>query len=288
MNWTARRERFRALLAGKQCFYPGSVYDALSARMAEDLGFEIGMFAGSVASLTILGAPDIAVITLSEFADQAYRICRAGDLALMVDADHGYGNALNVRRTVEELETAGVAGLSIEDTELPTGYGDPDKVKLISLAEGVGKMAAALAARQDHRLVIAGRTSAISITGLDDTVARLQAYEAAGVDALFIVGVKTRAQLDTLSGALRQPLILGNVGAELADREYLASRRVRICLTGHQPFMAGVRAAYETLKALREGTPPAKLAGLPPAELMKQLTRDSDYERWTGEYLGPK
>jgi carboxyvinyl-carboxyphosphonate phosphorylmutase len=277
MNWTARRERFRALLAGKQCFYPGSVYDALSARMAEDLGFEIGMFAGSVASLTILGAPDIAVITLSEFADQAYRICRAGDLALMVDADHGYGNALNVRRTVEELETAGVAGLSIEDTELPTGYGEPDKVKLISLAEGVGKMAAALAARQDHRLVIAGRTSAISITGLDDTVARLQAYEAAGVDALFIVGVKTRAQLDTLSGALRQPLILGNVGAELADREYLASRRVRICLTGHQPFMAGVRAAYETLKALREGTPPAKLAGLPPAELMKQLTRDSDY-----------
>src|SRR5450631_3605355 len=131
MNWTDRRERFRALLDGGQCFYPGSVYDALSARMAEDLGFEIGMFAGSVASLTVLGAPDITVITLSEFAGQAYRICRAGNLALMVDADHGYGNALNVRRTVEELETAGVAGLSIEDTEFPTDSGDPDKVKLI-------------------------------------------------------------------------------------------------------------------------------------------------------------
>ena len=286
MNWTPRRERFRALLAGNQCHYPGSVFDALSARAAEDLGFEIGMFAGSVASLAILGAPDIAVITLSEFADQAYRICRAGNLALMVDADHGYGNALNVRRTVEELETAGVSGLSIEDTELPTAYGEPDKVGLLSIAEGVGKMKAAVAARQDPRLVIAGRTSAISISDLDDAVARLIAYEAAGVDALFVVGAKTRVQLDAIAGATKLPLILGNVGAELAERDYLASRRVRICLTGHQPFMAGVQAMYATLKALRDGTPGAKLTGLPAAELMKQLTRDADYERWTSEYLG--
>jgi carboxyvinyl-carboxyphosphonate phosphorylmutase len=288
MNWTPRRQRFRALLAGDQCFYPGSVFDALSARAAEDLGFEIGMFAGSVASLAILGAPDITVITLSEFADQAYRICRAGDLALMVDADHGYGNALNVRRTVEELETAGVSGLSIEDTELPTAYGDPEKVALLRVEEGVGKMKAAVSARRDPLLSIAGRTSAVSITGIDDTIARLQAYEAAGVDALFIVGLKTRAQLDAASAATKLPLILGNVGAELADREYLASRRVRICLTGHQPFMAGVHAVYATLKALREGTSPAKLAGLPPAELMRQLTREADYSGWTSEYLGGK
>jgi len=286
MNWTPRRTRFRALLAGRQCVYPGSVFDALSARAAEDLGFEIGMYAGSVASLTILGAPDLTVITLSEFADQAYRICRAGDLALMVDADHGYGNALNVRRTVEELETAGVSGLSIEDTELPTAYGNPDKAALLSREEGVGKMKAALAARQDPLLVIAGRTSAPLISGIDDTIARLQAYEAAGVDALFVVGLKTRAQLEAVAAATRCPLILGNVGAELADRDYLAAQRVRICLTGHQPFMAGVQAVYATLKVLREGTPPAQLTGLPPAQLMKQLTRDADYARWTTEYLG--
>jgi len=288
MNWTPRRQRFRALLAGNQCFYPGSVFDALSARAAEDLGFEIGMYAGSVASLTILGAPDLTVITLSEFADQAYRICRAGDLALMVDADHGYGNALNVRRTVEELETAGVSGLSIEDTELPTAYGNPEQVALLRVEEGVGKMKAAVSARRDPLLSIAGRTSAVSITGIDDTIVRLQAYEAVGVDALFIVGLKTRAQLDAASAATKLPLILGNVGAELADREYLASRRVRICLTGHQPFMAGVQAVYATLKALREGTPPAKLAGLPPAELMRRLTREADYSGWTSEYLGGK
>ena len=123
MDWSARRTRFRALIEGDRCVHPGSVFDAMSARIAEDLGFEIGMFAGSTASLAVLGAPDHIVLTLPEFAGQAYRICRAGNLAILVDADHGYGNALNVMRTVEELETAGVSAASIEDTELPQPFG---------------------------------------------------------------------------------------------------------------------------------------------------------------------
>src|SRR5438477_10924938 len=153
MNWTERRERFRAILSGGRCIHPGSVYDAISARIAEDLGFEVGMFAGSTGSLSVLGAPDIIVLTLTEFAAQAYRINRAGNLPLMVDADHGYGNALNVKRTVEELETAGVAAMTIEDTLLPRPFGD-GKTQLISLEEGVGKMKAALAGRQDKTLTI--------------------------------------------------------------------------------------------------------------------------------------
>src|SRR5580704_7635579 len=167
MDWTERRQRFRDILAGTRCVHPASVFDAMSARIAEDLGFEIGMFAGSVASLAVLGAPDLIVVTLSEFAGQAYRICRAGNLALLVDADHGYGNALNVMRTVQELETAGVCGLTIEDTALPAGFGTPDKPRLLPIEEGVGKMRAALKARQDKRLAIIGRTSAASITGID-------------------------------------------------------------------------------------------------------------------------
>src|ERR1700735_5420156 len=146
MHWTNRRERFRAVLAGDRCVHPGSVFDPISARIAEELGFEIGMFAGSIASFTVLGAPDLIVLTLTEFAAQAYRINRAGKLPLMVDADHGYGNALNVMRTVQELETAGVAGLMVEDTVLPRAYGEK-KAAVISLEEGVGKMKAALAAR---------------------------------------------------------------------------------------------------------------------------------------------
>src|SRR5436190_17141136 len=151
MHWTDRRKRFRAVLNGNVCVHPGSVYDPISARIAEDLGFELGMFAGSTASLTVLGAPDLIVLTLSEFAQQAYRIGRAGGLPLLVDADHGYGNALNVKRTVEELESAGVAALTIEDTALPRPFGS-DAVQLIPIAEGVGKLRAALAGRQDPGL----------------------------------------------------------------------------------------------------------------------------------------
>lgn len=285
MHWTDRRKRFRALLAGDRCVHPGSVYDPISARIAEDLGFEVGMFAGSVASMTVLGAPDLIVLTLSEFAGQAYRINRAGNLALMVDADHGYGNALNARRTVEELETAGVCGLSLEDTELPTPYGT-SKPRLVSIEEGVGKMKAALGGRQDPDLCIAGRTSAVTITGLDDAIARGKAYEAAGVDALFFVGVRTRAELDAISAATTLPLILGGVSGDLTDKDYLSARRVRIALQGHQPFAAGVKAVYETLKALRDGVQPGKLQGVASAELMKKVTRDDDYTRWTKDFLG--
>src|SRR6478609_2965840 len=148
MHWTDRRQRFRAVLAGEHCVHPGSVFETISARIAEEMGFEVGMFAGSIASFTVLGAPDLIVLTLSEFAEQAYRINRAGKLPLLVDADHGYGNALNVMRTVEELETAGIGGMSIEDTELPTPFGTT-KPRLTTIAEGVGKMKAALAGRQD-------------------------------------------------------------------------------------------------------------------------------------------
>jgi carboxyvinyl-carboxyphosphonate phosphorylmutase len=285
MRWSNRRERFRAILAGDDCVHPGSVFDPLSARIAEDLGFEVGMFAGSVASMTVLGAPDLIVLTLSEFAEQAYRICRAGELPLLVDADHGYGNALNVQRTVEELEAAGVAALSIEDTVLPQAFGTLGQTRLVSLEEGMGKMRAALAGRRDPSLVIAGRTSAAAVTDTEDAAARIKAYEAAGVDAIFLVGVKTREQLEVLSAAVELPLIIGGAGPELMDRNYLAGRGVRICLQGHQPFGAAVRAVHDTLKALREGTPAAELEGVASAELMKRVTRDGDYRRWTKEFL---
>jgi len=285
MNWSDRRQRFRAVLEGKRCVHPGSVFDPISARIAEELGFEIGMFAGSIASFTVLGNPDLILLTLTEFAEQAYRICRAGTLPLLVDADHGYGNALNVMRTVEELETAGISALSIEDTALPANFGAPGEMKLISIEEGVGKMRAALAARQDPGLVIAGRTQAISVTGLDDTIARARAYEAAGVDALFFVGLKKRSELDAIAEAVKLPIIVGSTSAELEDRDYLSARRVRVALQGHQPFMAAVRAVHDTLKALREGAKPASLPGIASGDLMKQVTRDGAHKSWMQEFL---
>ena len=120
MNFTQRREALRAVLGGTDCLHPASVHDPLSARIAAEIGFELGMFAGSTASLAILGAPDHILITLTEFAEQARRITRAAPIPLLVDADHGYGNALNAARTVEELEVAGVAGFP---SRIPTCRG---------------------------------------------------------------------------------------------------------------------------------------------------------------------
>ncbi|MDE0333586.1 MAG: isocitrate lyase/PEP mutase family protein [Defluviicoccus sp.] len=285
MDWTERRERYRAVIEGDRCIHPGSVYDPISARIAEDLGFEVGMFAGSIASMTVLGAPDLIVLSLTEFAGQAYRICRAGNLPLMVDADHGYGNALNVMRTVEELEAAGIAALTIEDTELPAPFG-AEGPRLLTLEEGVGKMKAALAARRDSRLAIAGRTSAATIADMDEAMRRAAAYEAAGVDAVFLTGIRTRAQVETIRATVRIPVILGAAGPEIQDPDYLARNGIRICLQGHQPFMAAVEAVHATLKALRDGTPPAELEGVASSELMQRVTRDGDYKRWMKDYLG--
>jgi carboxyvinyl-carboxyphosphonate phosphorylmutase len=285
MDWTDRRRRFRAYLQGDQCLHPGSVFDPISARAAEEIGFEVGMFAGSIGSFAVLGAPDIIVLTLTEFAQQAYRINRAGKLPLLVDADHGYGNALSVMRTVQELESAGVAALTIEDTDLPRPYGTSEP-RLITLDEGVGKMRAAVAAREDPSLCVFARTSAPGITGIDDTIARARAYAQTGVDGLFLVGVNSRAQLDAIAEAVEMPLLLGGVSGNLRDREYLASRRVRIALQGHLPFAAGVRAVYETMRALRDGTQPDQITTAASAEMMRRLTREAEYTAWTKDYLG--
>ena len=288
MHWTGRRENFRKILAGNACIFPASVYDPVTMRIAEDLGFEAGMLGGSVASLAVLGAPDLITLTLSEFAGLILRMNRAATLPLMVDADHGYGNALNVRRTVEELETAGVVAMTLEDTQLPAGFGDRGKARLISLEEGVGKMRAAVGARQDKDLVIVGRTSAASISSVEDAIARAKAYEATGIDAMFFIGLDSREKLDAVAAATRLPIILGTLTSAIDDKEYLATRRVRVALTGHPTFPAAVQAAYNTLKAQREGTPTAKLTGVASNDMMKKYTRDADYSTWLSEYLGDR
>ncbi|MBR1207412.1 MULTISPECIES: oxaloacetate decarboxylase [unclassified Bradyrhizobium] len=287
MAFRKRREALRSILSGSSCIRPGSVYDATSIRIAEDLGFELGMFGGSLASLAVLGDPDIALITLTEFAEQVRRMSRASTLPVLVDADHGYGNALNVRRTVQEVEAAGAAGLTIEDTLLPQAFGQA-KAQLISLEEGVGKMKAALDGRSDPSLVILGRTGAVSITDLDDAIARARAYEAVGIDGLFFTGIKSRGELEALSAATTLPIVLGGAPEEMTALDYLASQRVRIALQGHAPFAAATQAVYETLKALREGTSPKNLKGIASSELTSRVMREAETKARSGEFLGLK
>ncbi len=279
--YRARRERFRAHISEGRCLVPASVFDPFSIRLAEDIGFEIGMVGGSSASLAVLGAPDLIVLTLTEFADQCRRMSRASALPFAVDADHGYGNALNVRRTVEELEAAGVSALSIEDTVLPLYHGQAE-TELLSLDEGVGKMRAAVEARADPNTVIIGRTSAPGVTGMDDAIARGRAYAEAGVDALFFIGVSTAAEIERLGYEFDLPIVLGGA-LKIAPAEELARHGVRVCLTGHPVLPAAVQAMHDALVAMREGRAPANQ---PPAALMAQATRAGDYDRWIADYLG--
>jgi carboxyvinyl-carboxyphosphonate phosphorylmutase len=275
----------REILAGDAFVSPASVYDPLTARAAAALGYELMMFAGSTASLTVLGAPDLVVLTLTEFAEQCRRITRAGTLPLMVDADHGYGNALNVMRCVQELEAAGVSGMSIEDTVLPRAFGTTGET-FISVEEGVGKMKAALAARTDPSFVIYGRTGAVRGEGLDGALRRAAAYEAAGVDGLFFVGLSTRADLEALRAQSRLPFVLGSATAELSDSTYLASQGVRVGGWSHTPLQAAARAAYDSMRGHRESTAPEKLgAALEASQFMAALTAQASYDEASAEYL---
>ncbi len=280
MRFTDQRAAFRALLAGPGCVHPASVFDPISARIAQDLGFECGILAGSTASLAVLGAPDIVVLTLTEFADLIARITRAAPIPLLVDADHGYGNAHNVMRTVVELERAGVAAMTIEDTELPTGFAASGP-RLISREEGNGKVRAALAARTDATTVIIGRTSAASIAGLDEAVARASLYTAAGVDALFFTGISSLDEIQAIRAVSSLPIILG--GSKISDAEALAGLGVRVSLRGHQPIHAAFQAVYDTMLALRDGK---TLPSLPDGAMMARLTRDADYKAATQQFLG--
>lgn len=287
MKAGGKRQKLAALLAGDRCVIAGSVFDPLSARIADDVGFEVGVLGGSVASFTVLGAPDLMLLTLTELAEQTHRICRASELPVVVDADHGFGNALNVMRTVEELASAGAAGLSIEDTLLPRTFGSSKEPSLTSLEEGAGRIRAAVAAARDSGIAIFGRTNAVAVTDVDDAVRRLQAYERAGVNALFIPYLKTKAQLDRIAAELRLPIILGSPGGELVDLEYLASRRVRICLRGHSGFAASVQALYDTAKAVLAGTAPEQLQNIAPEALMAKLTKAAEHDRFSDDFLKP-
>ncbi len=284
-RWTARRRRFREMLNTEACVYPASVFDPISARIAENLGYEMGMYAGSLASLSVLAAPDLILLTLTEFADQALRINRASELPLFADADHGYGNALNVERTVIELETAGMAGLAIEDTDLPQPFGTGGKARLLSIEEGVGKMRAAMAGKADPDMVVAGRTSAAQMHSVDDCIARAQAYEDAGVDALMLIGVPDRTALDAIAEKVKVPLLLGGGGKDLRDPEYLAARGARFLLRGHHTFTASVQAIHDTMKALRDGTEPEDITGTASKELMAELIRDGAYKKRGDDWL---
>jgi len=264
---------------------PASIFDPVSSRIATDLGFSFGMLGGSIASHTVLGAPDLAVITLTELAEQCRRITRASDISLIVDADHGYGNALSVMRTIDEMETAGVAAMTIEDTILPQRYGHQGQEELIPINEMVGKLKAAVAARQDPTTVIIGRTHSLNATNQDDAIERVKAFDATGVDAIFLLGIKEVGQLDAIRKVTALPFMLGTV-AEALDNATLAPYGVKMALRGHGTFNAAVKAIYDSLKHQADGGRPSEVAGTQAdADLMGTAIGSASYKEWRSAFL---
>ena len=279
---TALRRNFRELLATPACVETASVFDPMSARIAADLGFEVGILGGSVASLQVLAAPDSALITLSEFVEQATRIGRVAQLPFIADADHGYGNALNVMRTVQELERAGVSALTIEDTLLPAQFGRKS-TDLISTEEGVGKVKAALEARVDPQLSIIARTNA-AVLPVDDVIHRTKAYQEAGADGICMVGIRDFDHLEEIAEGLTVPLMLVTyANPNLNDNERLAKLGVRIVVAGHGAYFASIKATYDSLREQRNLT--RSTSNLSASELTHTYTFPETYVEWAKEFM---
>ena len=249
-----RRVRLRQLLAERGLISAPGAYDALSARLVEQAGFDVVYMTGSGAANSLLGEPDLGLTTMTEMANQAARICAATSLPVVADADTGYGGPLNVRRTVQEYERAGVAGLHIEDQLFPKRCGHFAGKQVIPAEEMVGKIRAALDARTDPELVIIARSDAAAVEGLDAALARGRAYEEAGADALFIEAPRGIDELRTIGRSFRVPLIANMVeggATPLQPAAELEAMGFKLVLHAGTLLRTAARAVQETLEHLR-------------------------------------
>src|SRR5438067_8385286 len=192
--------RLRQLLSGPEMIVAPGAYDALSARLIAQAGFPAVYMTGFGMAASVLGQPDVGLLTMSEMVSRAAALTAvAGDVPLIADADTGYGNPLNVRRTIREYERAGVAGLHIEDQVWPKKCGHMEGKQVIAMEEMVQKVHAAVDARQDPDFVIIARTDANAVTGFEDALLRGKAYREAGADVLFIEAPRSLTELRTIA-----------------------------------------------------------------------------------------
>ena len=204
---TARRAALRALVAKKQGLVVPGAYDGISARLVQDAGFPAVYMTGYGTAASRLGLPDLGFAGLGEMADHARNLAGVLDVPLIADADTGYGNALNVRRTVQAYEAAGVAALHIEDQIAPKRCGHLSGHQIVPRGEFAGKIRAAVEARIDPDLLVIARTDAISAVGRDEALRRGEAATKAGADVLFIEAPRTEAQVEQVARAFDTPLL---------------------------------------------------------------------------------
>ena len=251
--------KLRALLRENRCIVAPGVADALAARLVALEGFEAVYMTGFGTSLTRLGMPDVGLLTASEMIDNASRIVDASGLPVVADADTGYGNPINTRRTIRDYEKAGVAGVHIEDQVWPKRCGHLAGKRVIPTAEMVAKIKAACDARHDSDFAIISRTDAIAVEGLDAALERGERYREAGADMLFIEAPVGRGEVERVAKHFKGVPLLYNMAAsgktpDLSADE-LGKLGFRLAIYPNWVILAAIPAMQNMLKELkRTGT----------------------------------
>ncbi|KXJ50208.1 MAG: hypothetical protein AXW15_12910 [Neptuniibacter sp. Phe_28] len=261
-----------------------STYSPVIGRMARDLGFKYGMIGGSVASMSTIASPDLMLLTSSELCDLVRRTCQASDLQVVVDGDGGYGNALNVMRTVRDLEMAGAAAVTLEDTSLPISY-QQRGAQLISVTEQVDKLKAALDVRCSDSFGIIARTQVLHSESSDSLRSRVSSYASAGADMICIAGQVSGPELEIISEAAQRPIMMITYGqSHTFNDEFLIRNSVKLLLTGHTPFESAMRASYDALRELAGID--TSVSDLSYSELMRKHCNQPLYDNAMKKYLG--
>ncbi|MET8642285.1 isocitrate lyase/PEP mutase family protein [Streptomyces sp. NPDC004096] len=279
--------RLRELLAAGDLVTAPGIYDGLTAALVERRGFRAAYVSGASASVSLLGEPDLGLMTASEMAAHVARLRAATSLPLIVDIDTGYGNELNVRRTVETYRRLGVAAVHIEDQVFPKRCGHLDGKAVVPVEEAASKVRAAVAARGDDEMIIIARTDARAPLGLRDAIDRANAYVDAGADMIFLEAPRSRGELEEVAQKVRAPLVANVIARSrtpvlpAADLGRLGFRLAIYPLLSAAAAAAAVDAALSTLA--ESGLPPTDVHG--PAELFGIVGLDGWLD-WSEEYTG--
>jgi 2-methylisocitrate lyase-like PEP mutase family enzyme len=270
----------RALLKGEGIVVAPGVYDGLSARLARDAGFA-AVYATGGGIARSMGFPDLGLLSMHEVVERVAGIVEHAGVPVIADADTGYGNALNVRRTVREFERAGVAALHLEDQVSPKRCGHYDDKAVVSTAEMVQKLRAARDAAQDADLVIIARTDAIAVEGLDAAIERAHAYAAAGADVLFVEAPTSETQIETIARALPGPKLINMFEGgktPLVPLARLQTLGYRLVIVPSDLQRAAIRAIQEVLAVMhRDGNSRAVAARMATFDEREAVVRTREY-----------
>lgn len=257
--------RLRDLLTGPDLVVAPGAYDALSARLIAQADFSVVYMTGFGTAASVLGQPDVVLLTMSEMVSCAAAVAAViGDLPLIADADTGYGNPINVRRTIREYERDGVAGLHIEDQVWPKKCGHMEGKQVIPLDEMVQKIHAAVDARQDPDFVIIARTDAIAVYGLEDALQRGQTYREAGADVVFIEAPRSIAELQAIVQTFSNVPLLYNWAdsgkTPLLPLDEIRTLGFKLVIFPVSMLFAATHAMLHLLEVLKQGQTPTPFA----------------------------